>query len=105
MSDFVDKFTQDSDAAKKKLLADFEQRMSQERIRAEETRQKLAQEKSDAEIRASLLQKEVDGVKQENMQLQLAKSDAMQKQIELFEQLEQTKMQLRQTQTQTQLLD
>lgn len=34
------------------------------------------------------------------MQLQLAKSDAMQKQIDMFEQLEQTKQQLRQAQTQ-----
>ena len=41
------------------------------------------------------MQKEVDAMKQENMALQLAKSDAMQKQIDLFEQLEHTKQQLR----------
>jgi hypothetical protein len=32
-----------------------------------------------------LMQKELEVVKQENMQMQLAKSDSMQKQIELFE--------------------
>jgi len=31
------------------------------------------------------MQKELEVIKQENMQMQLAKSDAMQKQIELFE--------------------
>ena len=31
------------------------------------------------------MQKELELVKQENMQLQLAKSDTMQKQIEMFE--------------------
>lgn len=36
------------------------------------------------------------------MSLQLAKSDAMQKQIDMFEQLEQTKQQLRQAQNQIQ---
>jgi hypothetical protein len=34
------------------------------------------------------------------MSLQLSKSDAMQKQIDMFEQLEQTKQQLRQAQNQ-----
>ena len=48
-------------------------------------------EKSDVEAKMTVMQKELEMIKQENMQLQMAKSDAMQKQIELFEQLEQTK--------------
>jgi len=91
MSDFIDKFTQDAEANKKKMLADFEQKLSQERIKSEETRQKLTLEKSDLDIKVTKMQKEVDQLKQDNMGLQLAKSDAMQKQIDLFEQLEQTK--------------
>jgi hypothetical protein len=38
MSDFVDKFTQDTEANKKKIINDYEQRLSQERVKAEETR-------------------------------------------------------------------
>jgi Na+/phosphate symporter len=41
MSDFVDKFTQDTEANKKKIINDYEQRLSQERIKAEEVKQKL----------------------------------------------------------------
>jgi Na+/phosphate symporter len=41
MSDFVDKFTQDTEANKKKIIHDYEQRLSQERIKAEEVKQKL----------------------------------------------------------------
>lgn len=41
MSDFVDKFTQDAEANKKKIVNDYEQRLSQERIKAEEVKQKL----------------------------------------------------------------
>jgi predicted nucleic acid-binding Zn-ribbon protein len=41
MSDFVDKFTQDTEANKKKIVNDYEQRLSQERIKAEEVKQKL----------------------------------------------------------------
>ena len=100
MSDFVDKFTQDTEANKKKIINDYEQRLSQERVKAEETRQRLNLEKADVEAKMVLMQKELEVVKQENMQMQLAKSDSMQKQIELFEQLEQTKHQLRQAQTQ-----
>ncbi len=100
MSDFVDKFTHDAESNKKKLVNDYEQRLSQERIKAEEARQKVVQEKQEAEIRANMALKEVETFKQENMALQMAKSDAMQKQIELFEQLEQTKQQLRQAQNQ-----
>ncbi len=88
MSDFIDKFTQDAEANKKKMVADFEQKLSQERIKGEETRQKLTLEKSDVEIKNTKMQKEIDQLKQDNMALQLAKSDAMQKQIDLFEQLE-----------------
>lgn len=63
MSDFVDKFTQDSEANKKKMIADFEQRLSQERIKAEETRQRISFEKSDAEAKLAIMQKELDAVK------------------------------------------
>jgi hypothetical protein len=52
-------------------------------------------EKSEIEIKYQKLQKEAEALKQENMSLQLSKSDAMQKQIDMFEQLEQTKQQLR----------
>ncbi len=100
MSDFVDKFTQDTEVNKKKIINDYEQRLSQERIKAEEVKQKLQLERSDIEAKFAIMQKELEAVKQENMQLQLAKSDTMQKQIEMFEQLEQTKHQLRQAQTQ-----
>ncbi len=79
MSDFIDKFTQDAEANKKKMVADFEQKLSQERIKSEETRQKLTLEKSDLDIKVTKMQKEVDQLKQDNMALQLAKSDAMQK--------------------------
>ena len=41
MSDFVDKFTQDTETNKKKIVNDYEQRLSQERIKAEEIKQKL----------------------------------------------------------------
>jgi hypothetical protein len=85
MSDFVDKFTQDTETNKKKMTVDFENRLSQERIKAEETRQRINSEKSEVEAKIIIMQKELEAVKQENMQLQLAKSDAMQKQIELFE--------------------
>ena len=63
MSDFVDKFTQDSEANKKKMIADFEHRLSQERIKAEETRQRMSLEKSDAEAKLAIMQKELDAVK------------------------------------------
>ncbi len=63
MSDFVDKFTQDTEANKKKMIADFEQRLSQERIKAEETRQRISLEKSDAEAKLVIMQKELDAVK------------------------------------------
>jgi hypothetical protein len=95
MSEFVDKFTADAEAAKKKLVADNEMRLADERRKAEETRQKAALEKSEADIKYQKLLKEAEALKQENMSLQLAKSDAMQKQIDMFEQLEQTKQQLR----------
>jgi hypothetical protein len=85
MSDFVDKFTQDTEANKKKMVNDFEQRISQERVKAEESRQRLNLDKADFEAKLTMMQKEIEVVKQENMQMQLAKSDAMQKQIELFE--------------------
>ena len=85
MSDFVDKFTQDTEANKKKMVNDFEQRISQERVKAEESRQRLNLDKADLEAKLTMMQKEIEVVKQENMQMQLAKSDAMQKQIELFE--------------------
>ena len=98
MSDFIDKFTQDAEANKKKMVADFESKLSQERIKGEEQRQKLTIEKNEQDIKISKLNKDIDVLKQENMQLQLAKSDAMQKQIDMFEQLEQTKQQLRQAQ-------
>lgn len=77
MSDFVDKFTQDTEVNKKKLVTDYEQRLSQERVKAEEARQRLTLEKSDIETKMAIMQKEMEAVKQENMQLQLAKSDAM----------------------------
>jgi hypothetical protein len=85
MSDFVDKFTQDTEANKKKIINDYEQRLSQERIKAEEVKQKLQLDRSDIEAKFAIMQKELEAVKQENMQLQLAKSDTMQKQIEMFE--------------------
>jgi len=85
MSEFVDKFTQDTEANKKKMVNDFEQRISQERVKAEESRQRLNLDKADLEAKLTMMQKEIEVVKQENMQMQLAKSDAMQKQIELFE--------------------
>lgn len=40
MSDFVDKFTQDSEASKKKIINDFESKIAQERAKAEEARQR-----------------------------------------------------------------
>jgi hypothetical protein len=79
MSDFVDKFTQDNEATKKKMVADFEQRLSQDRIKAEENRQRLSLEKSDADAKILIMSKELEALKQENTQLQLHKSDAMQK--------------------------
>ena len=85
MSDFVDKFTQDTEANKKKIINDYEQRLSQERIKAEEVKQKLQLDRSDIEAKFAIMQKELEAVKEENMQLQLAKSDTMQKQIEMFE--------------------
>lgn len=85
MSDFVDKFTQDTEVNKKKIINDYEQRLSQERIKAEEVKQKLQLDRSDIEAKFAIMQKELEAVKQENMQLQLAKSDTMQKQIEMFE--------------------
>ena len=36
MSDFIDKFTQDAEANKKKMVGDFESKLSQERIKGEE---------------------------------------------------------------------
>ena len=87
MSDFVDKFTQDTGANKKKIINDYEQRLSQERVKAEESRRRLNLEKADLEAKFALMQKELEVVKQENMNMQLAKSDSIQKQIELFEQM------------------
>jgi len=85
MSDFIDKFTQDAEGNKKKMVADFESKLSQERIKAEEARQKLVIDKNEQDIKITRMQKDLDAMKQENMALQLAKSDAMQKQIDLFE--------------------
>jgi hypothetical protein len=51
MSDFVDKFTQEAEAAKKKIAADYEQKISQERQKADDLRQKLSLEKNDLEVK------------------------------------------------------
>lgn len=91
MSDFVDKFTQDADANKKKIINEYEVKLADERRKAEEIRQKANLEKTEIEIKYQKLVKEAEALKQENMSLQLTKSDAMQKQIDMFEQLEQTK--------------
>lgn len=79
MSDFIDKFTQDAESNKKKMVADFESKLSQERIKGEELRQKLTIEKNEQDIKIQKLNKDIESLKQENIQLQLAKSDAMQK--------------------------
>lgn len=100
MSDFIDKFTGDAEQTKKRMVADFEQKLSQERIRGDEQRQRMTVDKAEQEARILKMQKEIEQLKQDNIQLQLAKSDAMQKQIDMFEQLEQTKQQLRQVQAQ-----
>ena len=69
MSDFVDKFTQESEAAKKKIAADYEQKISQEKQKADDLRQKLSLEKNDLELKFQKLQKEAEALKQENMSL------------------------------------
>ena len=69
MSDFIDKFTQDAEANKKKMVADFESKLSQERIKGEEQRQKLTIEKNEQDIKISKLHKDIDMLKSENMQL------------------------------------
>ena len=51
MSDFIDKFTQDAEGNKKKMVADFESKLSQERIKAEEARQKLVIDKNEQDIK------------------------------------------------------
>jgi hypothetical protein len=51
MSDFIDKFTQDAESNKKKMVADFESKLSQERIKGEELRQKLTIEKNEQDIK------------------------------------------------------
>jgi len=51
MSDFVDKFTQDSEASKKKIINDFEAKINQERAKAEELRQRTNSEKIEIEAR------------------------------------------------------
>ena len=69
MSDFVDQFTQESEAQKKKLAGDYEQKLSLERQRADEARQKQSLEMNDMEVKYGKLQKEADALKQENMSL------------------------------------
>ena len=91
MSEFVDKFTQEAETTTRKMVTEFEQRLLNEKNKADEARQKMLLEKSEIEIKYSKMQKEAEALKQENMGLQLAKSEAMQKQIEMFEQLENTK--------------
>ena len=95
MSEFVDKFTQEAELNKAKLIADFEQRIQQERNKNEEVKARLISDKNDAEMKAYKLQKDADQLRTENQVLQQAKADAMQKQVDLFEQLEQAKQQIR----------
>ena len=49
MSDFVDKFTTEAEAAKKKLVSDYESKIASERQTAEEARKKHSSEKSELE--------------------------------------------------------
>jgi hypothetical protein len=55
MSDFVDKFTQDSEANKKKIINDFESKIAQERAKAEEARQRAQSEKVELETRMQMV--------------------------------------------------
>ena len=63
MSDFVDKFTNDAEQNKKKMIVDFEQKLYQDKQKNDELRQKLVLEKSETEIKYSKLQKEADSLK------------------------------------------
>lgn len=60
MSEFVDKFTQEAELNKAKLIADFEQRIQQERNKNEEVKARLISDKNDAEMKAYKLQKDAD---------------------------------------------
>ena len=91
MSDFVDQFTNDAELNKKTIVAEYEHKMAMDKQKGDELKQKLILEKSEIDIKYSKLQKEAEALTQDNMTMQLSKSDAMQKQIEMFEQLEQTK--------------
>ena len=63
MSDFVDKFTQDSEASKKKIINDFESKIAQERAKAEEARQRAQSEKVELETRMQMAQKDIESIK------------------------------------------
>lgn len=65
MSDFVDKFTQDAEASKKKTAQDFEIKFANERQKTEELKQKYLLEKSEIEIKFLKSQKENEAIKME----------------------------------------
>jgi hypothetical protein len=60
MSDFVDKYTGEAEANKKKLINEYEQRMANEWQKAEDVKARLAQEKGDAEVKYYKAQKEAE---------------------------------------------
>jgi hypothetical protein len=69
MSEFVDKFTSDAEANKIKIVTDFEQKLASERAKGEEAKRQLAIEKGDIELKYTMLVKEAEALKQENMSL------------------------------------
>ena len=69
MSDFVDTFTQEAEQNKKKMSADFESKLSQERLKGEDMRKQFVLEKSDLEMKVSKMSKELESMKQDNMNL------------------------------------
>jgi len=81
MSQFIDKFTLEAENNKKKIIADCEQKIREEKIKSDEIRAKV----NEMETVQRRLEREAEQTKQENMALQMAKSEAMQKQIDLFE--------------------
>jgi len=63
MSDFVDKYTSDSEKAQKNIIADYESKLQAERVKVEDIKQKSMIEKGDIEAKYNKIQKELESLK------------------------------------------
>jgi hypothetical protein len=63
MSDFVDKYTSDSEKAQKNIIADYESKLQAERVKVEDIKQKSMIEKGDIEAKYNKIQKELETLK------------------------------------------